>query len=122
MKIVSTCATIHSKCLQFGNEVRHGYGKRSNVLAGGHVCARSLFKEFVQLYSDKTATMLEARTLIAYHVHAVLLNSSLRYHSWLKNSKHTVVRFLPLCNVESWDCFIGDEITPIHRFTSGSTV
>lgn len=76
---------------------------------------------FIQLNSKKALT-LKACSLIAYHVHAVLLNSSLRWNSRPINNGHTVVRFLSFDNAESLEFFVGDDVISINWFTSGPTV
>lgn len=54
------------------------------------------FVGLVQIYSDKTATTLKANALIAYPIHAVLLNCSLRHRRYLIDNGYTLVVFLPV--------------------------
>lgn len=54
------------------------------------------FVGLVQLYSDKTATTLKANALVAYPIHAVLLNFSLTHRRFLIDNGYTIVGFLPV--------------------------
>lgn len=56
----------------------------------------SSFIGFIQLYSDKTAMSLKANSMLAYPIHAVLLNSTPKFRRWLIDRGQTLVGFLPV--------------------------
>lgn len=62
--------------------------------------ASFFFVGVLQLYSDKTATTLKANTIVAYHVHVVLLNFVEKFYLYLFDHGYTLVGLLPIstCN------------------------
>lgn len=84
--------------------------------------SRASFAGFVQFYSDETSIKLKSKKMIAYPDLAVLPNVSLCWPDWLVYNGHIVVRFLLASNLESLECLLADDITPIHWLSSGSTV
>lgn len=66
---------------------------------------------FVELYSDKTAMKLKAKAFTAHLVHAMLLNFSLHWRSWIFSSADTVVVLLAFCKVETPERFDVDDDT-----------
>lgn len=52
----------------------------------------------------------------------MILNFSPRWCSWLLNSGHISFLYLPVGNEESWERFVGCDVTSMHGFTSGSNV
>lgn len=55
------------------------------------------FVGFVQLFSDKTGTMLKSTVLVVYPEYSFLLNVSTRRGHWLIYNVHTLVGSLPVC-------------------------
>lgn len=51
---------------------------------------------YLQMFSDKAVTSLRSKTLVAYSVYVVLLNSSLTYRRWLIENRHPLFVFLPV--------------------------
>lgn len=58
--------------------------------------ARS-FVAFDQLFLGKTAMTLKSTELVAYPVHAVHVNASLKRRELLIRKGHTLMGFLPVC-------------------------
>lgn len=58
------------------------------------------FVGLFQLFSEKMVTMLKSMTLVAYSVHATILNVSTKRWQWLVNNEHTMVVFLPVCRTQ----------------------
>lgn len=82
--------------------------EKHGVLTPGSVLVRNILFGLGKLPSIKSAMMLKSEQLIAYHVHAVLLNFSPHCHIWSINNGHTVFRFLPVGNVGSREYFDED--------------
>lgn len=77
---------------------------------------------FVQENFDNTFTVLNAKSLIASFIHAVLLNLSPFCRSLQIIKGQTMVRFLPVKNMEPREFFVVDDFTSIHGLNSGPTV
>lgn len=86
---------------------------------------RETFVGFAQIFSDKTATSRKGSALVAYPVHAVLLNLSIGTRQWLIDQGHALVAFLPVCtgDEEMEEDVVGEgrEVS-VYRFTSLETV
>lgn len=77
---------------------------------------------FVQFNSDKTIRTLKAEPLIAYYVHAVLFNISLRCQKGLLTSRYTRMGSLPVDIVRNLEHIVWHDFTSIHGLTSFATV
>ena len=60
---------------------------------------------FLQIYTDKTVTTLKANALVAYPIHIVFANATVKFRRFLIDNGHTIVGFLPVefrTFVDSW--------------------
>jgi len=53
------------------------------------------FTGLCQVFTDKTASSLNAKAMTAHAVHLTLLNFDKRFREWLINHGHTIIGFLP---------------------------
>lgn len=86
---------------------------------------RKPFVGVVHIFSDNTMTMLNSTALIAYPVHTILLNVSLRRLPRMIDKGHKLVRFSRMyCSKEEMKEEGGSESDDIsvYRFTSSTTV
>lgn len=70
------------------------------------------FVGLVQIFSDKTATMLKSSAYFAYKIYIFLLNTSPQKREWLINDGFTIFVFLP---VSFYDFDVSEDV---HDFFS----
>lgn len=88
--------TFFNRCYEEAGKVMGSFDSRA-VWSERRNGIRELFVGFVQIFSEKTLTTLKITELVAYPVHAMLLNVSRRKSHWVTDNGHTLVGFLLVC-------------------------